>query len=211
MAACYNARDARDNGGKTEQHMAKLLPTWGEIVDPHSTLTPDDLLRLGEDDGAKYELYEGVLVREMTSPGHADICQRLGGELYIYARNAGYPNRILQNALFDFTPPGAATRITFAPDISIMRGSAAPPWNVPHVAPLLAVEVISESQTLAGHAQKAQSYLQAGVDEVWLIDHKSRAVEIWNAAGMKTLNDTQVLTSALLPGFSTSVRYLLDG
>jgi Uma2 family endonuclease len=191
--------------------MAKLLPTWGEIVDPHSTLSPDDLLRLHDEDGCKYELYEGVLMREMTSPGHADLCQRLGVELGIYARLTGYPNRILQNALFDLTPPSSTQRITLAPDVSIMRGGAAPSWNVPHATPLLAVEVISESQTLASHAQKAQSYLQAGVDEVWLIDHKPRTVEIWNAVGTTTLNDTQAITSALLPGFSVSVRYLLDG
>ncbi len=191
--------------------MATLQPTWGEIIDAHSALTADDLLRLGDDDGGKYELYEGMLVREMTSPGHADICQRLGVELGVYARTTGYPNRILQNALFDLTPPGAASRVTLAPDLSIMRGSAAPSWNVPHAAPLLAVEVISESQTLAGHATKAQSYLQAGVDEVWLVDHKSRSVEIWNAAGTTTLAETQSLTSALLPGFAVSVRYLLDG
>jgi Uma2 family endonuclease len=71
--------------------------------------------------------------------------------------------------------------------------------------------VISESRTLASLAQKAQSYHQAGVEEIWLVDAKSRTVQIWNAAGTTTLDDTQTLTSALLPGFGVSVRYLLDG
>jgi hypothetical protein len=49
---------------------------------PPST-TPDDLLRMNElaDDGSKYELFDGILVREggdLTSAGHAVLCQRPG-------------------------------------------------------------------------------------------------------------------------------------
>ena len=192
--------------------MATVQPTWGEIVDSHSSLTADDLLRL-PDDGYRYELYEGTLVREMTSPGHGAICQRIGFELGLYARASGVikPDQIIQNALFDLASAGSANREVFAPDVALLRSTAPPSWNVPRDTPLLAVEVISESQTLAELATKAQIYRQAGVEEVWLIDHKSRTVEIWSAGGMTTLDDTQALTSALLPGFSVSVRYLLDG
>ncbi|MFI5270117.1 MAG: Uma2 family endonuclease, partial [Chloroflexota bacterium] len=84
-------------------------------------------------------------------------------------------------------------------------------WSVPRDTPLLAVEVAGESQSLAGLGPKSQDYHQAGVDEVWLIDYKSRRVEVWNAAGTTPLDDTQTLTSALLPGFGVTVRYLLDG
>ena len=44
-----------------------------------------------------------------------------------------------------------------------------------------------------------------------MVDHRARSVEVWNAQGHATLNDTQTLTSPLLPGFALSVRYLLDG
>lgn len=191
--------------------MATIQPLWGEIVDAHSSLTPDDLPRLHDADGYKYELYEGALVREMTSPGHADICQRLGLELGIYARTTGYPNRILQNALFDFTPPGASTRITLAPDVSIVSHVNPPSWHVTHNIPLLAIEVAGQSQTARELNQKVQAYLQAGVTEVWTIDHKARSVQVWNATGTTTIGDTGALTSALLPGLALSVRYLLDG
>jgi Uma2 family endonuclease len=171
----------------------------------------DDLLRL-PDDVYKNELYEGRLVREMTFAGHADLCQRLGGELYLYARTSGYPNRILQHALFDVTPPGASSRSILAPDSAVMRGTTAPAWDaLPDAPPLLAMEVVSESQSLAELALKAQQYRAAGVDEVWVVDHKTRSVQVWTAQGMTTLADTQTLTSPLLPGFSLDVRYLLDG
>ncbi|SRR5258708_39936619 len=189
--------------------MAALQPTWGELFDVPPATTGDDLLRL-PDDGSHYELYEGVLVREMTSPGHGDICHRLDVELGIYARSAGFPNRIVQNALFDLTPSGATRRTVLAPDLAIMRSSAAPPWTVPHETPLLAIEVVSESQTLAELALKAQTYRQAGVEEVWVIDHQTRSLEVWTAQGRIALHETQTLTSPLLPGFSVAIRFILD-
>ncbi|HEX6122205.1 MAG TPA: Uma2 family endonuclease [Ktedonobacterales bacterium] len=190
--------------------MAAPQPAWGDVYEMPDTITADDLLRL-PDDGAKNELYEGVLVREFASPGHGDICHRLGGMLGVYALASGFPNRIVQNALFDLTPPGAARKTVLAPDVALMRSSAAPSWNVPQDVPLLAIEVVSESQTVAELALKGQFYRSAGTDEVWIVDHKTRAIEIWDANGTHTLDDTRTLTTPLLPGFSLSVRALLDG
>ena len=190
--------------------MSAVRPTWGEVFDAPPGTTGDDLLRL-PDDGYKYELFEGMLVREMTSPDHGEVCHRLDGELYLYARTTGFPNRIVQNALFDVTPPGSPKRVVLAPDLAIRRAGAPSTWAVPQEAPLLAVEVVSPSQTLAEIALKAQTYRNAGVEEVWVVDARSRSVQIWTAQDMTTLDETQALTSPLLPGFSVPVRFLLDG
>jgi Uma2 family endonuclease len=190
--------------------MAAPHPLWGEVYEVPPTTTADDLLRL-PDDGSTYELYEGALVREMTSPGHGDICQRLGVELGIYARASGFANRIVQHALFDLTPAGATRKTVLAPDLAILHSGALPTWTVPQETPLLAVEVVSESQTVAELALKAQFYRNAGVEEVWVVDHASRSVDVWNTQGRTTLNDTQTLTTPLLPGFSLAVSFLLDG
>jgi Uma2 family endonuclease len=190
--------------------MAAPHPTWGEVYEVPPTTTADDLLRL-PDDGSTNELYEGVLVREMTSPGHGDICHRLSGVLFVYAQTSGFANRIVQNALFDLTPTGATRKTALAPDLAILRSGALPSWTVPHETPLLAVEVVSENQTLAELALKAQFYRSAGVEEVWVVDHASRSVEVWNAQGRATLDDSQALTTSLLPGFSLAVGFLLDG
>lgn len=190
--------------------MAATQPTWGEVYLAPANITADDLLRL-PDDGYRYELYEGDLVREMTSPGHGAICQRVGVVLFLYAQRTGFPNQILQNALFELTPPGAPRKTILAPDVSVMRSAASPGWTVPLEAPLLAIEVVSPSQTTTELGLKAQVYRQAGVDEVWLIDHANRLVEVWTAQGQTTLDDAATLTTSLLPGFSVAVAYLLDG
>lgn len=190
--------------------MAAPHPTWGEVYEVPPTTTADDLLRL-PDDGSTYELYEGALVREMTSPGHGDICHRLSGILFVYAQTTGFANRIVQNALFDLTPAGATRKTVLAPDLAILRSGVSPSWTVPQETPLLAVEVVSESQTVAELALKAQLYRNAGVEEVWVVDHTSRSLDVWNAQGRTTLNDSQTLTTPLLPGFSLAVGFLLDG
>ena len=190
--------------------MAIPLPTWGEVYEASANVSADDLLRL-PDDGGTYELYQGMIVREFTTPGHGAICFRVGGGLFVYAQAAGFRNRIVQNALFDLTPPRAARKTVLAPDLAIMRSATPPSWNVPREAPLLAVEVISASQTTTELALKAQFYRNNGVDEVWLVDHRTRSVEIWNVQGRTTLDDTATLTSALLPGFAVAVAFLLDG
>ncbi len=192
--------------------MAARQPLWGDVYQMPSSITAEDLLKL-PDDGSKNELYEGELVREeMTAPGHGDLCHRLSGELYIYARAAGFKNRMLQNALFDLTPAGAQRKTVLAPDVAIARTTTPSSWaTIPTDPPLLAVEVVSSSQTMAELRIKAQFYRNAGVDEVWLIDHATRVVEVWSAAPTVTLADGQTLTSALLPGFSLDVTYLLDG
>ena len=190
--------------------MSAVRPTWGEVFDAPPGTTGDDLLRL-PDDGYKYELFEGMLVREMTSPEHGVICQRLGGELYLYARGANLPNETVQNALFDVTLPNSPTRVVLAPDLAIRRVGAPSTWAVPQEAPLLAVEVVSPSQTLAEIALKAQTYRNSGVEEVWVVDARSRSVQVWTAQSMATLDETQTLTSPLLPDFSVAVRFLLDG
>jgi Uma2 family endonuclease len=190
--------------------MTTIHPTWGEVFQAPPNTTGDDLLRL-PDDGYKYELYEGELVREMTPPEHGAICHRLDVELGIYARTVSLPNQIVQNALFDLTPPAAPQRVVLAPDVAIRRVGAPTTWAVPHETPLLVMEVVSPSQTLAEIALKAQTYRNAGVDEVWVLDAQSRSVQIWTAQGTTTLTDAQTLTSPLLPGFSVTVRFLLDG
>jgi len=191
--------------------MTTIRPAWGEVFRVPPSTVADDLVRL-PDDGYRYELYEGVVVREMTVAGHGAICQRLGVELGIYARTASYANPIVQNTLVDLTPAGATACTVLAPDLAILRATTPLSWTtVVREPPLLAVEVVSQSQTLAELALKAQTYITTGVEEVWAVEHQTRVVDVWTAHGTTTLSDTQTLTSPLLPGFAVAVRFLLDG
>jgi Uma2 family endonuclease len=180
-----------------------LQQLWGETYLIPADITGDELLRY-PDDGYTYEVYEGILVKTMTTPGRAITCQLLGLELGIYGRAVGFTSaRILQNGLFDFTPPGAAKKTILAPDIAVLRTDAPSSRDtVTRDIPMIVVEIVSPNQTLDEIRIKAQTYQGAGVDEIWIVDRNTRTAEIWTASGQTQLTDTQPLTSALLPGFS---------
>lgn len=184
---------------------------WGQqFVVPHD-ITAADLLRYPED-GSQNEVYEGILVREtMTTVGHGNICQRIGGLLFMYGQQTGFQNTILQNVLFDFTLPGAAKPTILAPDVSIMRTVIPAYTTVTADRPLIAIEVVSPNQTIGEIEVKKDVYLPTGVEEVWIFDPHMDVVEIWDAQGMTSLGLAQTLTSVHLPGFAVGVGYLLHG
>ena len=78
--------------------------------------------------------------------------------------------------------------------------------------PDLTVEVLSRSNTVKEMARKRKEFFARGTSLVWQIDPRKRLVEVYTS-----LKDCQVLTptdtldgGALLPGFSVSVKSLLD-
>jgi len=189
--------------------MYAAQPLWGDEILAPTGMTGDDLLRL-PDDGAKNELYEGILVREtMTSFGHGIFCQRLGFLLGLYGMQTGFANTVVQNALFDMTPRGAIRRTILAPDLSIMRQKLPMSFSVLAEIPMITVEVLSPSQTMAEMRLKARFYRNVSVDEVWIINPAAQAIEVWAGQGQTTFADPQPVTTALLPGFSFTYTDLL--
>lgn len=183
-----------------------IQSTWSPQV-----AWPAEILLHLPDDGRRYELVDGVLVGEMmTAPQHGGICNRVGWALTNYVYQYGSQHAVVQNTLFDLTASGAIQRTVLALDVALMRGVATPP-TIPVESPFLAVEVVSPSQTLQELRDKTQIYLAAGTDEVWIIDPATRTIEIWNSQGTMALGDQQALTSVILPGFSASVAWVLDG
>lgn len=93
------------------------------------------------------------------------------------------------------------------PDVAIdlQRGKV-----FPKEAPLVAVEVRSDSNTWRELRAKARRYLEQGTQLVWLVDSDGREVEIHRAAEpAQTLGeDDSIEGGALLPGFRVNVREL---
>ncbi len=82
--------------------------------------------------------------------------------------------------------------------------------TIPREAPLVAVEIRSDSNTWPELREKARRYLQHGTQMVWLVDMDERTLEIHRAGDApQTLGDADVFEGgALLPGFRVSVRDL---
>ena len=74
-------------------------------------------------------------------------------------------------------------------------------------APDLAVEVLSPDDRAGEVFEKVQNWLDAGCATVWVVDPKSQAVTVYDAArNAVVLKATETIDGGeLLPGFSTPV------
>ncbi len=100
------------------------------------------------------------------------------------------------------------------PDIYFVRADRVPPDGVPegfwNLAPDLAVEVISPSESAEDVADKVHDYLTAGVPLVWVAYPRRRAVVAHTPDGLARTFRTDDLLAApdLRPGFSCIVGEL---
>jgi Uma2 family endonuclease len=78
--------------------------------------------------------------------------------------------------------------------------------------PILAIEILSPSDTIEDITEKVEDYLAAGVALVWIISPKFRTVEVHRPdADPQLFNVQQTLTAdPALPGFSTPVRAIFE-
>ena len=104
-----------------------------------------------------------------------------------------------------------------APDASFVRGDRLPIAGVGpgflEMAPDLAVEVLSPSESRTDVAAKLADYRSAGTPLVWVIYPAARTVTVISATEDDvTLGEGQVLSGGnTLPGFTCAVRDLFEG
>jgi Uma2 family endonuclease len=103
------------------------------------------------------------------------------------------------------------------PDIAFVSWDRIPGRKVPttpilDLAPDLAVEILSRSNTKKEIQRKLAEYFGAGVRLVWLIDPKSRSASVHTSPTRSTkLDESQNLEGGdVLPGFSLSLRELFE-
>ena len=100
------------------------------------------------------------------------------------------------------------------PDVSIFLGKervqAIDRYKIPvPFVPDIAVEILSPSERTMDTRRKVRDYLRAGSKEVWLLDHENGEVLVHTATGIRLIQGTDTLESALLPGFSVGVAELV--
>ncbi len=92
------------------------------------------------------------------------------------------------------------TRIRVA-DVAVLLRSA-PYEEIPTVAPLLCIEVMSSEQRMSEIEERAQDYLAMGVPMVWMVDPLRRTAFVLDASGQR-----QVMETLEVPG--TEIRVTL--
>ena len=162
------------------------LAPWAEIVPgapPHMTI--DDLLAWPDDDGYRYELVEGVLVRVAGSGEEAStIAGVILGELYAFVRPRRLGSVTSADGVYKF--PGAETGLL--PDVGFYvaarRAQIVDRRKPIPFAPDLAVEVASPDQKPDQMAAKARVYLGGGTRLVWVVWPERREIDIWRSGSL---------------------------
>jgi Uma2 family endonuclease len=80
--------------------------------------------------------------------------------------------------------------------------------RAPALAPDLAIEVLSESNTEGEMKRKLKEYFLAGTRAVWFVDPAKRTVQVFSAPDQSVLHtqDDVLDGGAVLPGLSLAVR-----
>jgi len=166
-----------------------------------------DLLLTLPDDGYRYEVVEGVLVR---MAGSGDEATTIAFNVGLALGNFVVPRRLgrLTGADGVYKFPGAETGLL--PDVgfyaaekrALIVDRAKP---IPF-APDLAVEVASPSQDAGDMAAKARTYLHGGTRLVWVVWPQSGHIDVWRpgnlAAPATTLHTGDTLDGEdVIPGF----------
>jgi len=99
------------------------------------------------------------------------------------------------------------------PDVSFFSwerfpGRKLPKDAIPQVAPDLAVEVLSRSNTPAEMDRKVHEYFAAGVKLVWYLDPKTSSVKVYTRPEqcITVPEDGTLEGSTVLPGFTLHVK-----
>ena len=199
------------------QNLADLLERLGSIpasrvrfYPPPGTAKEEDVVEAERRDNSLCELVDGVLVEKpmgFVESALAVFLSRVIGN-FVAARNLGIvagPDGMLRLA------PGAVR----LPDVAFVSwarlpGQKYPRAAVPPIAPDLAIEVLSPSNTAAEMERKRGEYFAAGVRLVWMVDPATRTVAVFTSPGQsELLGAGQVLRGEpALPGFELPVAEL---
>ena len=177
---------------------------------PPGTATEEDLLEAESRTGYICELIDGTLVKKVMATYESILALALVHFLHCYLDKNNIGTLGGEAGLLKIL----AKQIR-APDVSFIRwerlparGAAKP--AIYALAPDLAVEILSESNTQAEMDRKLKDYFKAGVRLVWYIDPETRMRQAYTAPAKWTDigADGSLSGGEVLPGFELALAEL---
>jgi Uma2 family endonuclease len=210
MSAALSA-DPIDNLAELVERLGGIPLERIRFRPPPGTATEDDVIAALEAPRKRLcELIDGVLVEKPMGYSESVLATVLGAALFSFVR----PRNLGLVTAPDGTMRLWSGRVRM-PDVAFtswdrMPGRRRPAKPIPDLAPDLAVEILSRSNTPAEMRLKRQDYFTAGVQLVWEVDPEARTVSVYAAPdGPTMLNETDTLDGgSVLPGFALPLRDL---
>jgi Uma2 family endonuclease len=199
----------------TIRTLADLLDELGgvpleriRLQPPPGTATEEHVLDVEARENRLCELVEGVLVEKAMGYVESILAMAIGSLLrqFVIPRNLGHVS-------------GADGMMRLFPGLVRIPDVAFTAWNrfpegklpsepIPDIAPDLAVEVLSRTNTPEEMDRKRREYFAAGVQLVWLVDPVLRAVAVFSSADefVEFNEDETIDGGQVLHGFSLVLR-----
>jgi Uma2 family endonuclease len=173
-------------------------------------ITAAELLAMPRGDGKRYELIRGVLIEKMpTGDPHGEAVDSTHLIVGMYARVNDYGVTRVGETGYRLERDPDTVR---APDVAWFAPGRLPQGiqGYPEMAPDLAVEIKSPSNSNPEMAAKAMMWLSYGSREVWVADPERTTVTVYRSfAEPVVLTEDDTLEGGdLLPGFSVPVWQL---
>ena len=160
----------------------------------------------------RYEIVYGeIKERSMPSPIHGRIQAKITAKLLLHVEENNL-GAVYTETHFEF-----AEKLSRVPDIAFVSFARFPAsgedessrW---HIAPDLAVEVISPTDDYEDVQEKITEYFTFGVNQVWIISPESRTLSVYfSRTNVRILTETDELDSEeILPGFKMNLSEIFQ-
>ncbi|MEQ1824838.1 MAG: Uma2 family endonuclease [Pirellula sp.] len=176
------------------------------------TATVEDVTRLRDTERRLYELVDRTLVEKAMGWPESF----LAGILLQWINNY-----LDQHRMGVATGPDGMTRLfgdtVRGPDVAFVAwarlpGGRIPKDPVPDLVPNFVVEVLSKGNTYAEMSRKRREYFHAGVELLWMVDHRARTVTVFRSPQDATVfTEGQMLDGgSVLPGWQVDIADLFS-
>ncbi len=187
------------------------IPLYRIVPDPApGTATVEDVIRLDDHHDRLCELIDGTLVEKTMGFWESQIAVRIGSILLTYVQHANLGIVAGEAGMMQIFPNQVRM-----PDVSFiawqdLEDSGFPDRAAPNMAPTLAVEVISDSNTPREMERKLAEYFEAGSKLVWYVYPKTKEVHVYASTDeVSVLKESDTLTGGdLLPGLEINLKEL---
>lgn len=171
-------------------------------------MTAEDLARITDDD-CRYDLIRGELIRMAPAGGrHGNLAANIVGPLWAHVAQEQIGNVYIAETGFLLARD---PDVVLAPDAAFVRSDRLPPEEEQDgflpLAPDLAVEVVSPSDSSDYVTDKVMEYLDAGTSLVWVVQPRRRIVTVYTPDHIgRVLGEADELDGGdVLPGFRLPV------
>jgi Uma2 family endonuclease len=196
--------------------VADLLESLGDIppkrIRMHpwpGTATEDDVIAIHAREKRLCELVDGTLVEKPMGFDESRLAAELISSLVVFLRGHDLGTVAGEAGMMRLL-----TGLVRIPDVSFVRWERLPKkyGPIPPLAPDLAIEILSKSNTRKEMQRKLREYFEAGTQLVWYFDLRARTVAVYTAPDRFTvLDDSQTLDGGdVLPGLVIPLRELFE-